>query len=116
MRVSDRHGALVHPELALVGGKRSGKDLHERRLAGTVVTHQGHDFAAVHLKIHPPQRVHTAESLVHPVHAKVGRWGGSPHRIASVCHSRSRYWQKSVAAASPWQTISFVIDGSFSMT
>ncbi len=58
------------PDLARIAPLDAGEDLHERRLAGPVLAHQGVDLARREVEIDRPQRVNAREPLVDPPHGE----------------------------------------------
>ena len=53
----------VHRDLAVVGREDARDDLHERRLAGSVVADEPDDLAGVDLEVHAVERLDGAEPL-----------------------------------------------------
>ena len=72
LRAVDGDRLAVEDHLALVGGVDTGHDLDERRLAGTVVAHEGHDLTRVHVDRDVLERLHGAESLADARHREHG--------------------------------------------
>jgi hypothetical protein len=58
-----------------------GDRLHERGLAGAVVSHESHHLAGVDLEVHLAERLDRAEALAHPFQRK---HGGAPVRVHSL--------------------------------
>jgi hypothetical protein len=85
-------GPAVQPELPGVGGIDAGQQLHQRRLAGAVLTDQGQHLAAAQLQAHVRQRPDPREALAHPLgrEQRGGRNGVSPRRHVDLQKSVSR--------------------------
>src|SRR5262249_24260468 len=69
-RVSGNVGLAGQLEPAAVGGERTGQDLHQRALAGTVLAHQRVHFSRQDFQIHAAERSHRAERLADMLHAQ----------------------------------------------
>ncbi len=67
--------------LAAVEDIDAGNDLHQCRLAGAVLAHQGVNAAGRRAKLHIVQRRHTGKFLPHALHLKQmgGRFSLMPH-------------------------------------
>ena len=74
--IGDRHRGALEGDLTAVGAVDTGDALHERRLAGTVVTHQRGDLARVDVEVDVVQDVDWSEALVQ----LVGRQDRLGHR------------------------------------
>ena len=96
---AEPHGLAVDGDLALVVGIDAAGDLHQRRLAGAVLAHQGMDLAGVHGEIDTLEHRHPTEGFADAAHAEKRRTVGAAaaDRFSSLgprdglwCAARSR--------------------------
>ena len=66
----------VHRDLTVVGRVDAGDDLHQRRLAGSVVADEPDDLAGVDLEVHAVERLDGAEALADVLEGEQGRGHG----------------------------------------
>src|SRR5690242_10732063 len=62
-RASKAHGLPTPEHLAGIGRVQAGDDFHQRRLTGTVLTHEEVNFSGLNREVASPERGYTAESL-----------------------------------------------------
>ncbi len=62
-RIGKTHRLTIEQNFALGGLLRSGENMHQRGLAGTVFTDQTVNFTGVEIKVHVIQRQHAGEFL-----------------------------------------------------
>ena len=78
-----------HGDLALKIIDQSGRNLHQGRFAGSVLSHQRVDLAGAQVKVHFPQHRDRPETLGDPSHLqsqvirRFGLFGWGKHRIQS---------------------------------
>ena len=63
-RSRNRDGLALDDDLASVGLDDAGEHLHQRRLAGAVLSHQGVDFAGAQVEARAAKRLHAWERLL----------------------------------------------------
>ena len=75
LRTVDRDRLAVEEDLTGIRGVDAGDALDQRRLAGAVVAHEGHDLAGAHLEVDVCQGLHRAEALRDPAQLERRRFG-----------------------------------------
>src|SRR5262249_35521847 len=80
---------IVDADLASVPLIGAGQDLHQRRLAGGIVTDQAEDLARHQPQLHVAQSLDGAEGLVAGAHLDDGDSVGRAHAVASVADGRN---------------------------
>ena len=65
---SDLDRLAFQQDLAVIGLVDAGQDLHQRRLAGAVLAHQGVHLAGAQFQPGVVQRAHTRKGLAHACH------------------------------------------------
>ena len=67
-RIVEADGPPLQKHLARIGSEDAGEDVHERRLAGAVLTEQRMNLAALEVEIDAAQSLHAAEMLGDAAH------------------------------------------------
>jgi len=71
----------VEEDAALILGVDTGKDLDQGRLAGPVLSHQGHDFPSFDLEVDAVQSYYARETFGDALHQQKLRHGFNPHLL-----------------------------------
>jgi hypothetical protein len=75
-RIGHHRGLLADVDRAFVGLVQPAQHLHQGRLAGAVLAHQGMDLAGHHGQRHAVERAHPGEGLDDPVETQCGGLSG----------------------------------------